>query len=110
MSNDTRATIYTITCFQKLEMDDKGRLRTGASRVFGFYTKREDAIQAMHENWCDMFEYLYQYAVVEAMKEGIHCDVDEEIWFQFDENKRGFFEIPKPDCVIKSCLCNFALG
>jgi hypothetical protein len=110
MPEDTRATIYTITCFQKLELDDRGWLRTGAQRTFGFYTERKDAIQAMNENWCDMCEYLYDYAVIEAMREGIHCDVDEEIWFQWNDKRKGFFEIPKPECVTKSHICNFALG
>lgn len=110
MPEDTRATIYTITCFARCELNEKGRLRLGAQRTFGYYTNRDDAIQAMHENWCDMFECLYTYAVVEAMREGIHCDVDEEIWFQWDDESKGFFEIPKPEAVIKSCFCNFALG
>lgn len=105
---DTRATIYTITCFSKLEKDEKGWLRTGAQRTFGYYMERDVAIQALHENWCDMFEYLYEYAVIEAMREGIHCDVAEEIWFQWDNERKGFFEIEKPDCT--QSVCNFAIG
>ena len=110
MAKDSRAIIYTITCFQKVEMDDKGWLRTGASRTFGYFAEKDDAVEAMHHNTLDMWEYLYDYAVIEAMREGVHCECEEEIWFQYDRKRGGFFEIPKPEAVIKSHVCNFALG
>ena len=110
MSEDTRATIYTMTCFAYLELDERGRLRTGGSRTFGYYTNRDWAIEDMHCNNCDMWERTYDYAVIEAMREGVHSECDEEIWFKYDQERNGFFEIPKPEAVVKSHQCNWAFG
>ena len=109
-SKDTRGTIYVMTCFAKLELDEHNHLHTGGSRTFGYYLNRDWAIEDMHRNNCDMWEYTYDYGVIEAMREGVHSECDEEIWFKYDRERNGYFEIPKPEAVIKSHLCNFAFG
>lgn len=100
--------IYAITCFAKCEKDNRGWFHSAGQRTFGFFHEKHNAIQALHTNESDMRECTYDFAVIEALHEGIHCEVEEEIWFQWDETKQGFYEIQKPDATYGTC--NFALG
>lgn len=100
--------MYFITCFSKCEKDEKGWFDGGAARVFGFVETLEEAERALNENWCDMFEYLYTYAVVEKMEPGIHPECEEEYWFEWNQEKEGFFRIEKPEAT--EGVCNHALG
>ena len=100
--------MFFITCMQNLPDKSNVFAETGAQRTFGFTETLADAERKLNENCLDMHEYLYQYAVVEKIEAGIHPDVLEEVWFKWDEDKKGFYRIKKPnEC---SCLCNFALG
>lgn len=99
--------MFFITCFQKCE-EDKYGLDTGATRTFGYYEDYETCKQALNENWCDMWEYLYDWAVVEKIGPGIHAHAEEMGWFKWNDDRQGFFEIEKPACT--ECYCNHALG
>lgn len=99
--------MFFITCFSKCEEDEYG-LNTGAYRTFGYYEDYETCKQALNENWCDMFEFLYTWAVVEKIGPGIHAHAEEIGWFKWDDEKEGFFEIEKPKCT--ESYCNHALG
>ena len=105
---DNRPSMFFITCFQKCETNDKGFLDTGEERVFGFKETFEQAEKALNENYCDMFEFLYKYAVVEEMKPAIHPDVENRWFFQWNEDKQGFFRIDEPKEF--EHWCNIALG
>ena len=100
--------MYFITCMSKCEKDKLGWFDGGDMRTFGYKETLEAAEKALNENWCDMREYLYEYAVVENFTPGIHPIAEEEYWFKWDEQKMGFFRIDKPDCTRN--ICNFALG
>lgn len=100
--------MWFITVFQKVEPDDRWFAEFGAQRTWGYYSERETAVQALHENWTDMWEYLYDYAVLEYMEEGLApCALDRQ-WYKFDQERWGYFEIEEPECV--KHLVNFALG
>ena len=100
--------MFFITCFQKIEKDERGRLRVGAERTFGFRETLALVEEALNNNICDMHEYLYNYAVVEEMGPYIHPDVEQEVWFQWDCERKGFFRIEKPPETYG--VCNFAFG
>lgn len=100
--------MFFITCFQKIEKDKNGWFNGGAQRTFGFRETLEDAEEALNLNMCDMREYLYDYAVVEEMRPYIHPEVEQEVWFKWDDGKKGFFRIEKPKETYG--VCNFALG
>ena len=55
-----------------------------------------------------MWEYLYDYAVVEEMEPGIHPDVKNRWFFKFDREKNGFFRMDEPEEFAH--YCNIALG
>lgn len=95
-SPTVRLEYFFITVFEKMELDELGWPDTGASRCWGFYTDKDTAIQALHENWTNMEETVYKYAVLEGHLEGIAHLTGYQQWFKFDIEKKGYFEIEKP--------------
>ena len=89
--------MFFITCFSKIATDNLGWLDMGSVRTFGFNT-----------NSCDMWEYLYDYAVVEEMHPAIHPEVENRWFYKYDREKDGFFRMEEPE-VFKH-YCNIALG
>lgn len=87
---------YFITVFCRADIDNLGWPDTGGRRTWGFYLEKETAIQALHENWTDMEETIYEYAVIEGFNEGISHATGYQQWFKFDEEKSGYFEIDTP--------------
>ena len=101
--------MWFITVLQKIEPAKNGFPDFGDQRTWGYYSERETAAQALHENWTDMCEYLYDYAVIEQYAEGISgYEFGSRQWFKFDQGRDGYFEIEEPECV--KILCSFALG
>ena len=88
---------YFITVFEKVDKDELGWPDMGCDRCWGFYADKETALRALHENWTDMNETCYNYAVLEGYTEGISHTTGYEQWFKFDKEKDGYFEIEKPE-------------
>lgn len=99
--------MYFITCFQKIS-EDKCGVDIGATRTFGYYDKFEYADEALKFNFCDMYEHLYSFAVIEKLEPGIHSIPINRWFYKYDEEKDGFYHIEEPD-EFKHCT-NFALG
>lgn len=87
---------YFITVFEEIETDEFGWPDTECGRCLGFYAEKETALRALHENWTDMNETVYDYAVIEGYTEGISNMTGYEQWFKFDADQDGYFEIEKP--------------
>ena len=100
--------MFFITCFSKCEKNEKGFFNGGSRRTFGYRETLEAAEESLNKNICDMHEFLYTYAVVEEIGPYIHPDVEREIWFMWDNEKKGFFRIEKPKATYGTC--NFAFG
>lgn len=88
---------YFITVFEKLELDNLGWSDTGYNRTWGFYTDKEIAFQCVHENWTDLEETIYHYALIEEYTEGIGHWTGYRQWFRFDLEKKGYVEIDEPE-------------
>ena len=102
-------TYWFITVIEKIEYNTKySGLNTGCTRCWGFYTSKDTAIQALHKNKTDMWETIYDYAVLEEYYEGISAPTLRRQFFKFDEEKYGYFEIDEPETVKHTW--NFALG
>lgn len=99
--------MYFITCFEQLPKSND-HFDIGSSRCFGYKKTLKEAIKALHNNTCDMHEYLYSYAVIEKLGPYIHPDVEMHQFFKFDPDRRGFYEIDDPEEL--KHLTNFALG
>lgn len=93
-----RMTMWFITVFEELGTTKLGWPDVGSCRTWGFYFNRDTAVRALHENWTDMRECLYNYAVIEGLDEGIcayhHHSKDQ--WFEWDEERQGYYEIDPP--------------
>lgn len=98
--------MFFVTSFEHLP--DEKYLHVGDSRTFGYFDTYNVAVQSLHENWCDMHECLYGYAVIEKIGQGIHAIAGERQFFKYDREKDGFFEIDEPPEV--KHLYNFAIG
>ena len=85
-----------------------GMTDTGVFRAWGFYSDKEKAIQSLHENWTNMRDDFYDYAVIEEYEEGIANVTGNRQWFKWDEKCLGYFEIEEPNGV-EDIDC-FALG
>ena len=93
-------TIYWfITVMRKVELNDKGWPNTGAERTWGFYRNKEYALDALHRNFTDMWETIYDYAVLEPYEEGIsgYCYDEERIWFKYNRENDSYEEIAEPE-------------
>lgn len=77
-----------------------------STRTFGFYKEYSDALSAVLTNRCNMHEGLYEYLIMEKMKEGIHPLAEEENWFKWKNNK--WVSCRKPSKF--SGIINWALG
>ena len=77
--------IYTILVMEKLESDHLGWPVFGSTRVVGYYSSKEDAIECVKGNYGDIWETCYNYAVVEKIEEGIYNATREREFFKYNE-------------------------
>lgn len=94
-----RRTIYAIMTFEKMEIEPITQLPDmGDTRLVGWYAEKEDAIQAVKDNACDICECCYGYALIEAVREGLYqpADHDERWFFKYNSESDGYDPIPEP--------------
>ena len=99
---DKCSSIYTITTIEKLEPDDKYYCQHGDTRCVGFYHDKKSAEEAVEENRCDIFECLYDYAVIEQTPPGVYgtSSAEYERWFyKYDHENKRYDPIEEPECV-----------
>lgn len=100
---------WFITVMGRCDMID-GFLHTRPTRCWGFYSNKEDALFALHTNMTDMWETIYNYAVLEPYMEGI-SGYDFETpreWFKYNKNTNSYEPIEEPEGVKN--YAGFALG
>lgn len=100
--------MYFITVFEKCELNKTGFPDMGVQRTCGYYRDHITAVYALHENWTDMREGMYDYALIEDIEEGLAPYILDRQWFKWYDERKGYFEIDDPECV--KYLMNFALG
>ena len=95
--------IYRVMMQEKsgADLKENGFPDTGIQIDFGFYYKKQDAIDAMHENACDIRECVYDYGFVIEQREGLYEYPTREgrIYFKWDENRQGFYEAEEPEAM-----------
>lgn len=99
--------MFFITVFEHLPSEEK-QFDLGDIRTVGYFSDYSDCEFALCMNIFDMHEGCYYYGVVEEIPEGICPDSRKRKFFEYDENKHGFFEIEEPECIKR--LCGFAMG
>lgn len=68
-----------------------------STRCVGYYKDLEEAKKVVKNNKCDIFECLYEYAVIEKVEEGLYQLPKEEYWFKINDDFNGYKEIEKPN-------------
>ncbi len=89
--------MYFITGFIKYELDARGYLDIGGSRTFGYYETEDDAIKAVLGNYCDIFEYMYDYVVVEHIKLGLYNQATNRWFFKWNDTLKKYEAIEPLD-------------
>lgn len=78
----------------------------GETRTFGYYHEFSEADHAVQTNYLDMHEYLYKYIVIEEIEKGVHANVINKWWYQYNHETNTFEPIDNVDSV----FTNFAIG
>ena len=99
---------YFITVFEQFGVDKLGWPDTGCRRCWGFYCDKDTAIQALHENWTDMNETIYDYAVIEEYYEGIGQTTFNHWFFKYNQKLDEYQQINQPEELRH--YAGFALG
>ena len=91
--------MYFVTGFTEYNMTISGIPNIGCSRTFGYYETESDAIEAVLGNYCDIFEYVYTYVVVEYIEPGLFNMAEDRWFFKWNDvaNKYEAIE-PFEDC------------
>ena len=99
--NEDRKSIYRILLFSKIPtLDERGWSDCGTQEDVGFYYEYETAVRAMHENWCDIRECIFEAGFILTHYPGLYETATSEnrTYFEWNEERGGFFEKEEPDC------------
>lgn len=99
--------IYTITTLKTIYgyCNPVHKYELG-SRCVGFFYRFKDAIEAVKENHCDIYENgYYPFCVIEGVEQGFY-NMKNEFWFQWKDGE--YKEIEKPESLKQTCC--FGIG
>ena len=72
---------YIVTTIRRKQDDND-------QRAVGYYFSQEHAIQTVINNICDIYEHAhYNYAVIEAVEEGLYQYDLEPLWFSINPER-----------------------
>lgn len=87
---------YFITVFEKID-NEKGWLRTGDTRCWGFYTTFEAAHKTIRSNITDLWETIYDYGIIEEFCEGISGYSGNRWFYKYNQEKNEYESIDEPE-------------
>jgi len=80
----------------------------GYSHCFGYYKNFKFATQAVHNNYGDINETIYDYVVIEYIEEGLNPICKKRWFYKFDYENHKYEFIPEPEAFKN--ICNIGLG
>ena len=97
---------WFITVFRNFDP----KYGTVDSRTWGFYSNKEDALKVLDENRTDIWETIYDYAVLEAYNEGISAYNFKagRQFFKYNQELDSYKPIEEPEEVRH--YASFAIG
>lgn len=109
--------IYTVTvlCDIRERITSDGRKsgfpEFGDSRVVGYYFDFDDAVNAVLENWGDIHEGCYNYAVVEKVEAGLYRPAasDDRLVFKWDHAHDTYYQMLEEPKVLRH-VCGISIG
>lgn len=110
MKEELRITdfIYVITTFEKVDIYFNGFPDYGDIRSIGWFTHYDDALDIVTNNKHDIFEYYYEYAVIEKLPAGMYPTTHEEhgrYYFRYNLNTNKYEPIEKEEVEIFKNIC-----
>ena len=98
---------WFITVFEKF--DNQYGIKN--ARTWGFYSYKEKALEILRHNYTDLWETVYDYAVLEPYYEGIsgYSFDDEREFFQYDYKENKYYPIGYEPEEVKHYV-GFAIG
>lgn len=97
--------IFTVTTIDKLTPING----IGNSRCVGWFGTESDAKYVVENNCGDIWEYSYQYAVIEKIGSGLYQHPKKEIWYKWNDDKKRYIELSEKPDAIKNVV-NFGIG
>lgn len=89
--------IYTIGTFEEFKKIGSGEeIYPLGMRVVGFYTDKTKAEDTVINNVCDLWETIYDYAVIERIDEGIYKSTHERQFYKYNMDLRKYESIEEP--------------
>jgi hypothetical protein len=84
----------------------------GDTRCVGFFTTFSQAEKCVIENWGDIFEYYYDFAVVEEVTEGLYncCQGDNYLkqWYKWNSKVKRYKKVKEPK--FAKNIINWSIG
>lgn len=100
----SKTKIYVIMTCTKLETDKKFLFPCfGSESIVGFYTQKEVAFEVVRDNWGDIYETCYDYAIIEEVEEGLYPCSTVRWFFKFNKDLEQYEQIPEPDSFKRFC-------
>ena len=113
MVNMDETPIYKIIVCTKLEelvyeetasdgtvtVKPSGFMDYGEQDEMGFFHEKENAIEAVKFNACDINETCYDYAIVEEVKPGLYSWPHNRWFFKYDRDIDEYIQIDTPNIV-----------
>ncbi len=98
---------WFITVFEKF--DEKWGIKN--SRTWGFFVNKEEALDTLKNNRTDLWETVYNYAILEPYYEGIsgYCFDEPREFFQYDYKENKYYPIGYKPEEVKG-YASFAIG
>lgn len=88
--------VFFITTINVMEKDDK--------KVFNWRTpcfrySLEEAKNVVEKNMCDIFEYCYEYAVIEELEPCLYPERRNVWWYKWDKEKEQYCPVENDDTI-----------
>lgn len=100
--------IYTVTTLRIVTDTSTDVQYLDDSRCVGYFKTFEEAEKVLNMNLGDIYEYYYNYAVIEKMTDGLYPrDLDFKC-YKFNPKKNGFFSCTRPTALDNTC--SFGIG
>ncbi len=89
--------IYTVTAFQRIRHSKVGNLYLpdfGDRRCVGWFKTKDEAENAIVNNFNDIYENMYTYAVIEEMEPGIKLPETKRYLYEWKNSGYESIQLP----------------
>ena len=87
--------VFFITTIDVIEKENKAF----TWRTPGFRYSLEEAKEVVEKNICDIFEYCYEYAVIEEFEPYLYPERKNVWWYKWDNEKEKYCPIENNDAI-----------